>query len=208
LHIPEVATLLDGSALGLGAQNVADREEGAFTGEVSAAMLKEFGCRFAIVGHSERRHLYQESDALIAARFAAAKRGGLCPILCVGETLGDRESGQTEAVVHRQLRAVLDLLGARAFAGTVIAYEPVWAIGTGRTASPDQAQEVHAFIRDQLAAADAEVAQATRVLYGGSVKPDNADALFAMADIDGGLIGGAALKAEDFLAICRAASHG
>lgn len=205
LYLPQAAQECAGTSLQLGSQNVADQDEGAYTGEISAAMLAEFGCRYALVGHSERRQLYGEDDDLIARRYAAARRKGLVPILCVGETLEQREAEQTEAVVARQLDVVLGLEGERGFEGAVIAYEPVWAIGTGRTASPEQAQAVHEFIRRRLAAADTEVAAAIRILYGGSVKPDNAGSLFSMPDIDGGLIGGASLKAGDFLAICRAA---
>lgn len=206
VYIPQVAGLLDGTGIALGAQNVCDHaEEGAYTGEVAGSMLAELGCRYVIVGHSERRNLYGESDELVARRFAAARRAGLTPILCVGELLAERERGETEAVVARQLDAVLALEGAAAFREAVIAYEPVWAIGTGRTATPEQAQEVHAFIRRRLAGHDAGVAEAARILYGGSVKGSNAADLFAQPDIDGGLIGGASLKADEFLTICRAA---
>ena len=205
IYIPEVASLAAGTAIALGGQNVCDHDAGAFTGEISGAMLREFGCRYAIVGHSERRNVYGESDALVAARFAAAQRAGLTPILCVGELLEEREAGQTEAVVARQLEAVLEEQGIGAFRDAVIAYEPVWAIGTGRTASPEQAQEVHAFIRNKLTPLDPGIADAVVIQYGGSVKAANAAELFAMPDIDGGLIGGASLDAEEFLAICRAA---
>lgn len=204
--LPEVASVVTGSPLRLGAQSVADQDEGAFTGEVSASMLREFGCSLALVGHSERRHLYGESNALVARRFAAAQRQGIMPVLCVGETLAEREAGETKAVVAEQVNAVFAELGAQAFRGAVVAYEPVWAIGTGRTASPEQAQEVHAYIRALVTQQDAEAAKNLRILYGGSVKPDNAGELFAQPDIDGGLIGGASLQAEDFLAICRAAA--
>ncbi|MDH3452166.1 MAG: triose-phosphate isomerase [Gammaproteobacteria bacterium] len=200
VHIGEVAAVVEGTRLALGAQDAADQSSGAFTGEVAAQMLAEYGCRYAIVGHSERRHVYGESDALTAAKYAAVQAAGLTPIYCVGETLEERESGATEAVVARQLRAVQELAGDGCFAGAVIAYEPVWAIGTGRTATPQQAQDVHSFIRDQVGNS-----QSLSILYGGSVKPDNAAELFAMPDIDGGLIGGAALQAADFLAICAAA---
>jgi triosephosphate isomerase len=206
VHIPEVAAALAGSRLQLGAQTVADQDAGAYTGEVSAPMLREFGCSLALVGHSERRQLYGESDVLVARRFAAAVRHGLMPVLCVGETLEQREAGETEAVVRRQVEAVFAELGDQAFGRAVVAYEPVWAIGTGRTASPAQAQEVHAFIRRLIAQRDDAGARELRVLYGGSVKADNAAELFAQPDIDGGLIGGASLKATDFLAICRAAA--
>jgi triosephosphate isomerase len=199
-------SLLQGSAVYLGGQNVSDQEKGAYTGEVSANMLKEFGCHYVIVGHSERRSLYGESDEFIAKKFAAAQVAGLVPILCVGELLEERESGVTEDVVARQLDAVINLSGVEALNNSVIAYEPVWAIGTGKTASPEQAQAVHEFIRNRIAGHDANVAQKVQILYGGSVKPDNAAELFANEDIDGGLIGGAALKAEDFLGICSAVS--
>jgi triosephosphate isomerase len=168
-------------------------------------MLKEFGCRFAIVGHSERRGLYGEDDSRVAAKFVAAQRAGLEPILCVGETLQERERGETESVVKRQLDAVLATAGVSALAKAVLAYEPVWAIGTGRNAAPQQAQEVHAFIRARLAERDQELAQRLTIMYGGSVKPGNAPELFAMPDVDGGLIGGASLVAKDFIAICAAA---
>jgi triosephosphate isomerase len=196
--------LQDGAVL-LGAQNLCDqRQPGAFTGEILGAMLAELGCRYVIVGHSERRALYGEDDAVVARKFAAAQAAGLLPILCVGETLHERESGSTEAVLDRQLGAVLDACGADAFEHAVIAYEPVWAIGTGRTATPEQAQATHAFLRRQLAVRDAKIANSTRILYGGSVKADNAAALLAGADVDGGLIGGASLKSAEFLAICAA----
>jgi len=194
-YLPQVAERLRGSALAWGAQNVSEHREGAHTGEVSAPMLKEFGCRYVIVGHSERRHLYAESDAQAAAKFAAAAAAGLAPIFCVGETLGEREAGRTEEVVARQLDAVLK---NGSFSGAVLAYEPVWAIGTGRNATPEQAQTVHAFLRKKLPAG-------TAILYGGSVKPQNAAGLFAMPDVDGALVGGASLAAADFLAIARAA---
>src|SRR6056297_1131752 len=190
----------------LGAQDVSEHESGAYTGEVSASMLADLGCRYAIVGHSERRTLYGETDDRVAAKFAAAHRQGLVPILCIGETLEQREADETEAVIRRQLMAVIDEVGIAAFADAVVAYEPVWAIGTGRTASPEQAGEVHTFIRGLLRDRDAKVADGLRILYGGSVKGDNAPGLFAREDIDGGLIGGASLKAAEFLAIGRAAA--
>ncbi len=206
--IPLVAEVLAKSdGVALGAQNVSSERVGAFTGEISGAMLREYGCRYAIVGHSERRSLYGEDDQSIARKFAAAIEQELIPILCVGETLAQRETGQTEAVVARQLDAVLAGSGIGAFAQAVIAYEPVWAIGTGRTATPEQAQAVHAFIRGKLAALDHIVAANLRILYGGSVKGSNAQQLFQEADIDGGLIGGASLDADEFLAICRAAAR-
>jgi triosephosphate isomerase len=181
---------------------------GAFTGEVSAAMLKDVGCAYVIVGHSERRLLYRESDQLIARKFGTALAKGLIPILCVGEQLADREAGRTGEVVARQLDVVLELSGAAALEQAVVAYEPVWAIGTGRTATADQAQEVHGFIRARIGARDARIAAATRILYGGSVKAGNAAEMFAMPDVDGGLIGGASLKADEFLAILAAAGSG
>jgi triosephosphate isomerase len=204
-YLADLARQLKGHGVALGAQDVCAEDQGAFTGEVSGAMLRDFDASFVIVGHSERRALYGETDALVARKFMAAQRAGLTPILCVGETLEEREGGQTEAVVGRQLDAVLDAAGIPAFTQAVLAYEPVWAIGTGRTASPDQAQAVHAFIRGRLAGRDATIAPAVRVLYGGSVKGSNAAELFAMPDIDGGLIGGASLEAGQFLSICQAA---
>ena len=204
VYIPMVADLVDGTDIGLGSQDVADQETGAFTGEVSAAMLKEVGCQYAIVGHSERRSIYGEQDADTATKFAAARKEGLTPILCLGELLEERESGDTENVVARQLDAVIELEGVASLADAVIAYEPVWAIGTGKTATPDQAQAVHEFIRGRIAEQDAAVAEKVQILYGGSVNAGNAAELFGKADIDGGLIGGASLKAEDFLGICTA----
>jgi triosephosphate isomerase (TIM) len=200
-YLGQLSSALAGSAIAWGAQNVSEHDSGAYTGEVSGAMLVEFGCRYAIVGHSERRALYGEDDARVAAKFVAARRAGLTPILCVGETLEQRERGETESVVGRQLDAV----GAGALSGAVLAYEPVWAIGTGRNATPQQAQEVHAFLRACVAARDKALANGLTILYGGSVKPGNAKELFAMPDIDGGLIGGASLSAPDFIAICAAA---
>jgi len=204
-YLAQVSLALSGSPIAWGAQNISEHDSGAYTGEVSGAMLKEFGCRFAIVGHSERRGLYGEDDGKVAAKFAAARRAGLTPILCVGETLEQRERGETENVVSRQLDAVLDAAGVAALANAVLAYEPVWAIGTGRNATPQQAQVVHAFIRARLAERHRELAQRVTIMYGGSVKPGNARELFAMPDVDGGLIGGASLVAEDFIAICAAA---
>jgi triosephosphate isomerase len=203
-YLAQVQTALSGSAIAWGAQDVSVHESGAYTGEVSVAMLKDFGCHFAIVGHSERRSYHGESDELVAHKAARALAGGLVPIVCVGETLEQREQGQTDAVVTRQLKAVLDAVGTQ-LAGIVVAYEPVWAIGTGKTATPAMAQQVHELIRASLAQRDATAAARAKILYGGSMKPDNAQELLAMADIDGGLIGGAALKAADFLAIAQAA---
>jgi triosephosphate isomerase len=208
VYLQEAARLLRDSALSLGAQDVSADAQGAFTGEVSAGMLKDVGCEYVIVGHSERRLLYRESDQLVARKFAAAHGRGLVPILCVGEQLADRDAGRTQDVIARQLDVVLELCGAGTLEQAVIAYEPVWAIGTGRTATPDQAQEVHAFIRARIAARDARIAAATRILYGGSVKAGNAAELFAMPDVDGGLIGGASLKADEFLTILAAAGPG
>jgi triosephosphate isomerase len=205
VYLQEGARLLRDSQFSLGAQDVCADAQGAFTGEVSAAMLKDVGCEYVIVGHSERRLLYRESDQLIARKFGAAHGKGLVPILCVGEQLAEREAGRTREVVARQLDAVLELCGAGTLEQGVIAYEPVWAIGTGRNATPEQAQEVHAFIRARIGTRDARIAAATRVLYGGSVKAGNAAELFAMPDVDGGLIGGASLKADEFLAILAAA---
>ncbi|MFN8685587.1 MAG: triose-phosphate isomerase [Acidobacteriota bacterium] len=206
-YLWEVGRQLKDSRIGLGAQDVcAEAGPGAFTGEVSAAMLKDVGCGYAIVGHSERRALYREDDALVARKFVAAQAQGLVPILCVGETLDEREKGVTSAVVARQLDAVLGLAGVAAFARAIVAYEPVWAIGTGKNATPDQAQDVHAFVRGRIADRDATIGAGLRVLYGGSVKAANAAELFAMADVDGGLVGGASLKSEEFVRICAAAA--
>ena len=206
VFLADVQQLLTGSPIAWGAQNLGTEPSGAFTGEISGQMLKEFGCTYVIVGHSERRNLYGESDTLVAEKFAAAQRDGLTPILCVGELLEDRENGETEAVVARQLDEVLNArAGVKALRNAVVAYEPVWAIGTGKTASPEQAQQVHAFIRNRIAEQDQKIATNIRILYGGSVKASNAEDLFGMPDIDGGLIGGASLDAAEMLAICRAA---
>lgn len=204
-YLAQAQSRLQGTPLAWGAQNLSEHAQGAYTGEVAAAMLLDFGCRYVLVGHSERRSLYAESDAVVAAKFVAAQAAGLTPILCLGETLAEREAGVTADVVKRQLDAVLEVAGAAALAKAVLAYEPVWAIGTGKTATPQQAQDVHALIRAHLAAREASVAAKVQILYGGSVKAANAAELFAMADIDGGLIGGAALVAADFLAIVAAA---
>ena len=203
VFLGDVAATLAATDIRWGAQDVSAHEQGAFTGEVSAGMLHELGCRYTLVGHSERRALHAESDLLVAQKAQAALARGVTPIVCVGETLAEREAGQTDAVVKRQLSAVIHQL-AHCAAEMVVAYEPVWAIGTGRTASPEQAQAVHAVLRAQLQAATGH-GNTMKILYGGSVKPDNVATLFAQADIDGGLIGGAALKAADFVAICRAA---
>jgi triosephosphate isomerase len=206
IYIPSARRQLDGTPIAWGGQDLSTAASGAYTGEIAASMLLDFGCKYVIVGHSERREYHGESDELVARKYAAARAAGLIPILCIGETLDEREQGITEAVVARQLDAVIAMEGVEALADGVIAYEPVWAIGTGKTATPDQAQEVHAFIRGRVAALNAGIAEGLRILYGGSMKPDNAQELIAKADIDGGLIGGASLKAEDFLAICTAAN--
>jgi len=204
-HLNDVLGVVGNSPLHLGAQNCAESESGAFTGEVAATMLSEFGCEYVIVGHSERRQLFGETSEQVANKVKAVQQASMLPILCVGETLEERERGDMQSVIGAQLDAVIAAGGAAAFGDLVVAYEPVWAIGTGKTASPDQAQEVHAMIRGKLSALDADIAGRLRILYGGSVKPDNAAELFSQPDIDGGLIGGAALDAESFLAICEAA---
>jgi triosephosphate isomerase (TIM) len=197
-------SVLGGSGIAVGAQTVSEFALGAYTGEVSAAMLADVKCSHVLVGHSERRTLFAETDVQIAAKFIAAQSAGLIPVLCVGESLAERQAGQTEEIVFAQLDAVIHAAGVAAFARAVIAYEPVWAIGSGLTASPEQAQAVHVAIRQRLAAHDINIAQNVAILYGGSVKPDNASALFAQADIDGGLVGGASLQAQDFIQICSA----
>ncbi|MDX1459637.1 MAG: triose-phosphate isomerase [Xanthomonadales bacterium] len=202
-YLSQVSAALGGSAVGWGAQNLNAQESGAHTGEVSAGMLLDFGCRYVLVGHSERRTVYGESDEDVADRFEAAIRAGLIPVLCVGETREEREAGDTEAVVARQIDAVLQRGGVSLLRTAIIAYEPVWAIGTGLTATPEQAQAVHAFIRHKIGALDDTIAGQIRILYGGSVNGSNAADLFAREDIDGGLVGGASLTAEGFLAICH-----
>ena len=204
IHLPLAAQQLQGSSIALGAQNVYCRSEGAYTGEVSAPMLAEYGVRFVLVGHSERRQLFAETDELVAEKFVAAQAHGIIPVLCLGETLIQRQQDRTSEAVMRQLLAVVDLVGIDRMADSVIAYEPVWAIGTGRTATPEQAQEVHAMIRECLGSRQKEVADSIRIVYGGSVNPDNAAALFRQQDIDGGLVGGASLKPDDFASICKA----
>jgi triosephosphate isomerase len=204
-YLAQAQRELQGSNIALGAQDLCQFDAGAYTGGVSGAMLAEFGCRYAIVGHSERRSVFGETDEVVAAKFAAALKSLLIPILCVGETLSERESGVTEAVVARQLDAVVKQCGVAALGKCVVAYEPVWAIGTGKTATPQQAQAVHAFIRGRIAGAERKLAEGLQLLYGGSVKASNAAELFAMPDVDGGLIGGASLAADEFAAICRAA---
>ena len=203
MYLAELAGLLEKTDIRLGAQNVSHLDSGAYTGEVAPSMLKDFACDYVIVGHSERRMLYSENDVRVAEKFVAVQANGMIPILCIGELLQERESNCTEEVIARQLDAVIEFAGIMAFKKAVIAYEPVWAIGTGKTATPEQAQEVHEFIRLRLARHDHETAEGVRILYGGSVKADNAKQLFELADIDGGLIGGASLVAEDFLTICH-----
>lgn len=203
-YLSSVQSALTGSNISWGAQNVSQYEKGAYTGEVSTAMLQDFGCRYAIVGHSERRSIFHEDNNTVALKYAAAQRAKLIPILCVGETLEQRESGVTEQIIESQLDAVISESGVDSLSQAVIAYEPVWAIGTGKTATPEQAQEIHLFIRNKIASQNEQVASDLLILYGGSVKASNAAELFAMPDIDGGLIGGASLIAEDFIAICQA----
>ncbi|WP_348673650.1 triose-phosphate isomerase [uncultured Abyssibacter sp.] len=206
-YLDAVVRTLGDSEIHVGGQNLADQaESGAFTGEVSGTMLRDIGCWYAIVGHSERRSLYGESNETVARKFGMAHDAGLVPILCVGETLEERESGQMEAVLKAQLSAVIDMHGVETLQDAIVAYEPVWAIGTGKTATPEQAQSAHAFLREQVALQNATIAAVLPILYGGSVKPGNAPELFAQSDVDGGLIGGASLKAEDFLGIASAAS--
>ena len=205
-YLGDLVEDFEGTALAFGAQDVSSNEKGAYTGEVSASMLVDVGATHGLVGHSERRQYHHESNELVARKFLAAVHAGLVPVLCVGESLEQRETGQTEQVIAAQLAPVLELAGVEAFARAVVAYEPVWAIGTGRTATPEQAQAVHAFIRGVVAARDARIADSLPVLYGGSVKPDNAAELFAQPDVDGGLVGGASLVAGDFLGIARAAA--
>jgi triosephosphate isomerase (TIM) len=204
-YLAQVQQLLSGSGVAWGAQDISQYDAGAYTGEVSGAMLVDFGCRYAIVGHSERRTLFGETSDVVSQKYAAAMKAGLTPILCVGETLAERESGTTETVIAAQLDAVTSRCGVQSLAHAVVAYEPVWAIGTGKTASPEQAQAVHAFIRERVEREDSSIAECVQVLYGGSVKASNAAQLFTMKDIDGGLIGGASLDAKEFAAICQAA---
>jgi len=205
-YLGDLVEDFEGTALAFGAQDVSSNEKGAYTGEVSASMLVDVGAGYGLVGHSERRQYHHESSELVARKFVAAANAGLVPVLCVGETLEQREAGATEQVIAAQLAPVLELAGVAAFARAVVAYEPVWAIGSGRTATPGQAQAVHAFIRGEVAGRDARIADSLPILYGGSVKPDNAAELFAQPDVDGGLVGGASLVAADFLAIAQAAA--
>jgi triosephosphate isomerase (TIM) len=206
VYLADAVRLLEGLDVGVGAQDVCAEPIGAFTGQVAAAMLKDIGCKYVIVGHSERRRLYHEDDVLVARKFGAALKAGLTPVLCVGETLEEREGMRTEAVVARQLDAVIAMNGVASFADGIVAYEPVWAIGTGRNASPQQAEEVHGYLRSRIAAQDAKLGSRVRILYGGSVKASNAAELFSMPDVDGGLVGGASLSADEFLQICAAAA--
>ena len=205
-YLGAMAARIDGSRLMLGAQTLSEYDSGAHTGEVAPSMLVEMGCKYVLVGHSERRAIYGEDNATVAAKYAAAQKVGLTPVLCVGETLEERQAGQTESIIDQQLNAVLDTAGIASVGSAVIAYEPVWAIGTGQTATPEQAQDVHAHIRHVIGAQDENIAAGVQILYGGSVKGDNAAGLFSMPDIDGGLIGGASLKSDDFLAIAEAAA--
>lgn len=206
-YLTQAVALSDSQPISVGAQNVSPFEDGAFTGEVSLQMLAEIGCEYVLLGHSERRELFAETDLQVAEKFAAcvASSSKIIPVLCIGETLAERQAGETQAVVARQLDAVLEISGIAGFNNAAVAYEPVWAIGTGETASPAQAQEVHAFIRCRLAELDTDIAAQLQILYGGSVKPENAEELFSQTDIDGGLIGGASLKIESFAGICEAA---
>jgi triosephosphate isomerase (TIM) len=206
VYLADAVRTVEEGDIGVGAQDLCAEAPGAFTGQVAAVMVKDIGCRYAIVGHSERRRLYHEDDALVARKFAAALSAGLTPVLCVGETLEEREAHRTEAVIARQLDAVTAMVGVASFAKAIVAYEPVWAIGTGRTASPQQAQDVHAYLRARIGAQDAKIGGRLRILYGGSVKASNARELFAMPDVDGGLVGGASLSADEFLEICSAAA--
>lgn len=205
IHIPAASQQLKGSNIAIGSQNMCEQQEGAYTGEISAAMLAEFNCKYAIIGHSERRQLYSEPQSLLTQKVEQALANKIVPVYCIGETQTERENGQTEAIIQQQLDPIIEL-GVQALSKIVIAYEPVWAIGTGLAASAEQAQAVHAFIRQRLAKADTQMAEQVQILYGGSVKPANAAELFQQADIDGGLIGGASLKASDFMAIAKAAN--
>jgi triosephosphate isomerase (TIM) len=206
-YLPQLQAVLASSNIAWGAQNVSEHTKGAYTGEVAASMLLDFGCTYVIVGHSERRALYGDTDAIVARKFVAAQAAGLVPILCVGETLAERETNVTEQVVGRQLDAVIDAAGVTALAKAVVAYEPVWAIGTGKTATPGQAQAMHVFIRSKVAGLNRDIAAGLIIQYGGSVKAENAAELFSQPDIDGGLIGGASLSVAEFVAICTAAAE-
>lgn len=208
IFAPVVEKSLAGTAIQWGSQNISENQQGAYTGEVSGAMLAEFGCRYAIVGHSERRSIYSESDLLVAQKYMAAQQAGLTPIVCVGESLEQREAGKALTTVERQLEILIDEAGIESFSRAVIAYEPVWAIGTGKTATPEQAQEVHSHIRQVIGRSSEQVAAKIQIIYGGSVNAGNSAQLFAKEDIDGALVGGASLKAVDFSAIVNAASGG
>jgi len=203
VYLSDVLSIIESTPVALGAQNVADQEKGAYTGEISATMLKDCGCTYALVGHSERRTYYGDTDASVAARFCQAQKQGVTPVLCIGETLEEREQDKTFSVIDQQLGVVIEAAGVDALANAVIAYEPVWVIGTGKTATAEQAQEVHQYIREGLAKQNVDVAKNVQILYGGSMKPENAGELLSMNDIDGGLIGGASLDAESFLSIYR-----
>jgi len=204
-YLSQCESLLSSSSIKWGAQNISGFSHGAYTGDVNAAMLQDFGCHYTLVGHSERRELFAETNAQVAAKFMRAQAGNITPILCVGETLQERESGDTVSIISQQIQAVLDVVGIKKMAKSVIAYEPIWAIGTGKTASPEQAQQVHAAIRALLAKNSQGVAQKVQILYGGSVKPSNAAGIFSQPDVDGALVGGASLNANDFIEICKAA---
>ncbi len=206
VYLADVSRLLGDGPMWVGAQDACTESGGAFTGQISTSMLKDVGCRYVIVGHSERRRLYHEDDAIVARKFGAVLRSGLIPIVCVGETLEEHEAHLTESVVRRQLDAVIGLNGIESLGGAIVAYEPVWAIGTGRTATPQQAQAVHAYLRGRIAAQNANMADLVRILYGGSVKSGNAEEIFSMPDVDGGLVGGASLSADEFIKICAAAA--
>lgn len=205
VYLSTVVDATSNSAVKVGAQNMCDQDSGAFTGEIAGPMLKDIGCEYVIIGHSERRAMYGESDEVTAVKYAAVLKNGLKPIFCIGETLEEREQGITEEVVGRQIDAILNTEGVASLANAVLAYEPVWAIGTGKTATPEEAQDVHAFIRNKIAGLDSAIAESLRILYGGSMNPGNAADLCSRPDIDGGLIGGASLKSDDFLVICNAA---
>lgn len=207
VYISQAVAALQGSEISVGAQNLSQYDEGAFTGEISASMLADLSCRYAIVGHSERRGIYNETDECVASKFVAAQKAGLTPILCLGESLEQRQAGETLEFVERQLQAVITVAGVEALADAVVAYEPIWAIGTGMTASPEQAQEVHAYLRQVVASNSVEIAQNLQLLYGGSVNAANAAELFNQKDIDGALVGGASLKVDDFSVICRATNN-
>ena len=207
VYLGQVLELVSGTSIDVGAQNLSDQKSGAFTGEISGDMLRDLGVTYTLVGHSERRSLYGETNELVAAKTLKALEVGLVPVLCVGETLDERKSGQMDAVLAGQINSVIDLCGADTFGQIIVAYEPVWAIGTGETATPQQAQDAHAFIRGLIAAQSPAIAERVTILYGGSMNEKNAAELLAMADVDGGLVGGASLKADSFATICKAAAQ-